>query len=230
MTIWELIKELANWVGWLPITLVVIIMMLLGKYFYGREIKFKDLQIGNLKDDLEDSKQYRIDLLVQSLEQRVKSLNGELERLNGEKETEQRKKKEIEQEKDAVYRDLEQAQKEVNALKEDLERYENALNELGDNEPDYCGVCEVDGEHIMANTIGWGFSGEKLIGDTMLIEKQGECLYCGASHLKCKICGSTTGIDTNSPETECEGGCGNVYRLVINHDHYDIEIVRNVSE
>lgn len=212
---WEFIKELANWIGWFPITVGAVIVMLLGRYFYDREIAFKNLQIDGLKDDLEDSKQYRVDVLVQNLSQRIKVSTEELERLNNEVETENRKRSLIEKEKTEIQKQLDLAQLDALALKERLEPLERELDDLlGERaEPDFCRVCDVDDEHVMMNTIIWGYEGDKLIGDPPLVESEGTCLYCGSTNLKCKICGSITGIDNGSLDDiiECAGECGTVY-------------------
>ncbi len=211
----ELLDKLASLTGWAPIALVVIALIPVGVFFYSRELSNKDVTIQRLNLELENSKQYQVDVLVQNLSQRTKVLTEELERLNNEVETENRKRTLIEQEKAEIQNQLDLAQSDAIALKQRLEPLEKELDDLlGERaEPDYCRVCDVDDEHVMMNTIVWGFGGDELVGDTSLVENEGTCLYCGSTNLKCKICESITGIDGNSHDDviECEGGCGTLY-------------------
>lgn len=209
---WELIKDFAGWTGWFPITVGAIIVMLLGRYFYDREITFKNLQINKLKDDLEDSKQYRVDVLVQNLTQRVQALNKTLEDLNAEKETGERQRKTIEQEKDNVLSQLEIAHSDIINLKERLKSYEEDLEGLIE---DYCEICDPDEDHPGANFIEWGTSMYEITGDEDLVDKVGYCNYCTSPQIKCNVCGSVTSINLDSDEqTECNGGCGVIFTLV----------------
>lgn len=219
---WELIKELADWTGWFPITIGAAIVMLLGRYFYDREIKFKDLQIDKLKNDLEDSKQYRVDVLVQNLTQRVQALNKALEDLGAEKETEQRQRKTIEQEKENVLRQLEVAHSDIINLKERLNSYEEDLNNLID---DYCEICDPDENHPGANIIDWGSAVYPLTGHEELVEKVGSCNFCNSPQIKCNVCGSVTSINLDDfDKVECAGECGVMYQIVVNHREHDYEI------
>lgn len=204
---WELVKELAVWTGWFPITIGAAIVMLLGRYFYDREIKFKDTQIIKLKDDLEASKQFQVDVLVQNLSHRTKVLTEELERLNGEVTTENHKRNQIEQEKITIQEQLDLTQSDALKLRERLEQLEDELdNLLGIRaEPDICRVCDVDDEHVLMNTIYWGGKSGRLVGDTDLV-KEGVCSYCASINLKCKVCGEITGINPGVKDVvECEG-------------------------
>lgn len=211
--------------------LIIVALIVISKYYfdkevrsYKRELAIKDTTIQGLSIELENSKQYSPSFLIQNLGQHIKEYENEVGRLNeklgflnNEVETETRKKSIIEQEKSEIQKKLDLAQSDILALRQRLEPLEKELDYLiGEMaEPDFCRVCDVDDDHIMMNTIGWGFGGEKLAGDTALIEKKGVCSYCGSTNLKCKVCGTVTGIDSNSnDEIECEGGCGNVYTLL----------------
>jgi hypothetical protein len=212
---WEIIKDFASWVGWFPVTIGTILVMLLGKYFFDREVSFKDLQINKLKDDVENSKQFQVDLMVQKLIQRTQTLTKMLEDLNSEKESEQREKKMIEHEKETVLKELESARSDVLTLREQLKSYENDLDDLIDDQ-DYCDICDPDEDHMFSNMIDWyGNYGYSTTGDETLIEKLGCCMYCNSPQIKCQVCGSVTSIDLDrEEENECSGGCGNLYTLI----------------
>ncbi len=205
---WELVKELAIWTGWFPITIGAVIVMLLGKYFYDRESNFKEAQIKKLKDDLEDSKQYRVDVLVSSLDERVSIANRELERLREDKNSSQ-------QEIASKEEEISSAKNEIRDLRAQLQKYEEHLDNLLDNELDYCTLCDVDDERIMMNVILWDYVKNGLVGDTALVKKTGTCSYCGGTNIKCQVCESITGIYDHVRHTvECEGGCGNYYKVI----------------
>ena len=200
---------------------------------YSQELAIKDSTIQSLRIEIENLKQYPVDVLVQNLSQRTKVLTEELERLNNEVETENRKGNLIEQEKAEIQTQLDVAQSDAIALKQRLEPLEKELDDLlGEMaEPDYCEVCDPDEEHIMLNTISWGLANNDLVGDTALVEKQGVCFYCNSTNLKCKVCGSITGIDDNSRNdtVECEGGCGTLYTLLSFFGDKSIEHAIKVS-
>ncbi|MBI5934688.1 MAG: hypothetical protein HY867_13360 [Chloroflexi bacterium] len=226
---WELIKEFAVWTGWFPITIGTVVVIFLGKYFYSREIEFKDSQIDKLKSDLEDSKQYRVDVLVQSLSERVKFQNEEMERL---REDQNSSKAELTQKEKELRITLE----EIQTLRTSLRQYEDQLNDLLDDDSDYCQICDPDDEHLMANSIAWGFGGDELVGDVLLVDKEGTCCYCGSTSIKCKLCGAVTGInyDSSDERFECEGGCGTIFEpLSFFGDksiEHKIKVYRNYDE
>jgi hypothetical protein len=230
---WELIKELSVWTGWFPITIGAVIVMLLGKYFYDREINFKDSQIEKLKDDLEDLKQYTPSLLIQNLgkhvkeyEQEIGRLNERLRILNDEVATETRKKSVIEQERNDVLSQLEIAHSDVLKLKDQLKSYEDDLDDLVE---DYCEICDPDENHSGENFINWGSAVYPLTGLEELVEKVGTCNYCSSPQIKCSICGSITSINLDDyDKVECAGECGVKYQIVVDyHEHdYEIEVSR----
>lgn len=213
-------EQLASLIGWAPIALIAIALIPIGIFFYNRELSNKDItlhrlefEIQHLKQELENSKQYRVDVMVQSLTDRVRLLNERLENLNAEKESEQKARKLIEQEQEKVQHELEIAHSDINALKERLKSYENDLDDLLD---DYCEICDPDDEHPGANFINWFSSMYKIEGDKELVERVGDCNYCFSPQVKCKICGAVTSLDLDflDEQTECNGGCGTVYTIV----------------
>ena len=205
---WDLIKEFAAWVGWFPISLGSIIVLLLGKNFYEREISIRNQRIEQLKDEIETGKAYQYDEVYERLTKRVKTLSEELEFAKSETGVKQERIEEIN-------KNLEIAYSEIRDLHKKLKYLDEQLEDLLDTEPDYCQVCDVDDEHVLLNVISWGGNYDALTGDTYLVEKIGTCMYCGSINVKCKECGSITGFDGNSRNgtVECEGGCGTFYTL-----------------
>ena len=210
--IWQfIVEQIAPWSGWLPIAaiefLLVVLLPIAIKFYYNREIDtfkrelaIKDATIQGLEVEIENSKQFRVDVLVQSLSERVKIGNQELERAREDKNSSQEKIVAKEQE-------LLTMQDEIRDLKTQLQQYEDQLDDLlgGRAELDICRVCTVDEERVMMNTIYWGGKSGKLVGDTDLVE-EGVCSYCASLNLKCKVCGAITGIDASATDViECEG-------------------------
>lgn len=202
--------------------LVIVGFAIVSKYYfdqeskgYQRELAIKDATIQGLNSELENAKQYRVDILVQRLTQRVKSLTENLEALSIEKETEQRQRKTIEQEKVVILKQLETVRLDVINLKERLKSFDENLSELID---DYCENCTLlnlpDEEHPWANFIIWGSAMCKVTGDENLVSKVGYCNYCTSPQIKCGVCGSVNSINLGSDEKlECVGGCGVIFTV-----------------
>src|SRR5687768_3274495 len=83
----DVLERLALWIGWAPIAIIEFLFMIVAKFIYDRELSNKNTTIQRLNSELENSKQYRVDILVQSLSERVKTGNEEIERLKADAAT-----------------------------------------------------------------------------------------------------------------------------------------------
>lgn len=238
--IWQfIVEQIAPWSGWLPIAaiefLLVVLLPIAIKFYYKREtdnfkreLAIKDATIQRFEVEIENSKQFRTDLLVQSLSERVKIGNEELERAREDKNSSQATII-------AKEHELLTMQDEIRNFKTQLQQYEEQLDDLlGVNaELDLCRVCDVDEEHVMMNTIYWGGKSSKLVGDTDLVV-EGVCSYCASTNLKCKVCGAITGIDASTTDViECEGCYDTLYTPLSffgKKNDNKIKIARRMSE
>jgi hypothetical protein len=211
----DVLEKLALWIGWAPIAILEFLFMVVAKFFYERELSNKETTIQRLNRDLENSKQYQVDVLVQSLSERVKAGNEEIERLRADAETSTAELEERENQQRELYQ-------KVVELKARLKDYENDLDNLID---DYCDICDPDEDHPGANIIMWGSAIYPLTGLEELIQKVGSCNYCNSPQIKCNVCGSITSINLDDyDKVECAGGCGVMYQIVVNHREHDYEI------
>ncbi len=226
----DALEKLALWIGWAPIAIMEFLFMVAAKFFYDRELSNKDttiqqlnFNIQSLHDELENSKQYQVDILVKSLSERVNIANQEIERLSIDHNASQ-------EELAARKQELLVAQNETILLRAKLQKFEDELDDL--LEPDYCETCDPDEDHMFANYIDW-MAGEMypLIGDAQLVERVGYCNYCTNPQVKCQVCGSITSLNLESDEEfECTGGCGNIYTIhsyiADKSMHYEIKVSR----
>jgi hypothetical protein len=203
----ELLKLIAEWTGWNSVAGLLFAAILAIIFIYTREISIRDQRIGKLKDELEASKAYQYDNVYLRITNNLKTLNEELTAAESESNSKQ-------EHIDKIKHELDKAYSEVRDLRDKLKYFDEQLGDL--LEPDYCQVCDVDDDHVMMNTISWGYGGDNLVGDTSLVDKEGVCSYCGSTNLKCKLCGAVTGInfDSSKDTFECEGGCGTFYTLL----------------
>ncbi|MBV5323669.1 hypothetical protein JZU51_02835, partial [bacterium] len=177
---------------------------------------------------LENSKQYRVDVLVRNHSERINALTQELEKLNTEISTEQRQRKTIESEKANILGQLTDARSDIITLRKELRSYEE---DLGDLLEDFCENCVPDENHPGANFIQWGSALYPITGLEELVDKAGHCNYCSSPQIKCRECGSITSINTDFFENiECSGECGVIYRMIVVHNEYEIEVSRNGGE
>jgi len=118
LELWELIKEFAKWAGWFPITAGTIFAMVLGKYYYGKEILLKDQEMQKLKSE---AKQYQVDVLVQHLSKKVEEYEKILKGFDNDKGTDLQRVNVIKKEKEIISNQLEIARLEINKLKSNLD-------------------------------------------------------------------------------------------------------------
>ena len=211
----DALEKLALWIGWAPIALIEFLFMIAAKFLYDRELSNKEITIQRLNSELEISKQYRVDVLIQSLSERVKTGNEEIERLRADAATSKAELKEKESQQKELYQ-------EVGKLKTRLKDYENDLDDLIDH---YCNLCDPEEDHLGENIIMWGSSVYPLTGLEELVEKVGTCNYCNSPQIKCSICGSITSISLDDHDKiECVGECGVMYQIVVDYREHDYEI------
>lgn len=211
MDIWIFIRDqIVPSIGWGSIAAIEFLIIFLSipvmRFYlirevnsYKRELAVKDATIQNLSMQLEDSRQYRVDTLVQSLAERVKIENQENERLRSDVKLSRDESEKKEQQRQEL-------RQEIIALKKKLKSYEKELDDLLDN---YCDVCDPDEEDSHINFVWWGTSECNVIDPENLIGKIGHCNYCQSPQIKCSVCSCLTSIDLEGAEkVECNGGCG----------------------